>query len=130
LNLENYNFHTPVDHSIDSEYGILQSKGAVYNTVHRTWHVDWSNEHNKVFDNLIFYCMSKDMKNVERVYIFPYEEVMMRCGISVTKNFSDMPWYEKYEIDATRYNDTYRNLKLIDCPGLRKNGVQYVYELF
>lgn len=134
LNCENYNFHTPIDHSTDPEYGILQSKGATYSPIYRTWHLDWSNEHSKDFDNLIFYCMSKYMKSVERIYIFPYEEVIMRSGISITKNFScqtHMSWYEKYEVDEKQYNDTYRNLKLIDCPGLRnEKGVQYVYELF
>lgn len=110
LNIENDNFNSPIDHSRDTEYGIIQSKGAIYNTLNRDWRIDVENEREKEFDNLIAYCMSKDMKNVERVYIFPKKEVIKRSSIHVYKTPSRSTWYEKYRVDEKPYNDAYHNL--------------------
>ena len=73
----------------------------------RKWYQIFKNEHNQIakgfkFDNLILYCA--DGKIIERIYIFPIEEILERSGISVTKNPTDRwgnpitPWYEQYRI--------------------------------
>lgn len=116
LNIEYDNFHAPIDHSRDPELGILQSKGAVYSIKEKNWHCNWSNEHNKEFDNLIFYCMDKDMKNVERVYIFPKKEVLKITTITIVKNPTKRrfveQWYEKFRVDEKPYNDVYHKIDL------------------
>jgi len=99
LNIENDNYNSPIDHSWDSELGVIQTKGRSYDNINGVWHQNWENEHNKKFDNLIFYCASRDGKIIERIYIFPWEEVIKRTGISIYKNPSKgIHWYEKYRV--------------------------------
>lgn len=109
LNIEYDNFITPIDHDRDPELGILQTKGAIYNSIHRIWHNIWNSdfEKRKEFDSLIFYCMSKDRKNIERVYIFPKKEIIIRNGVTIYKNPTRTVWYEKYRVDEKPYNDAY-----------------------
>lgn len=120
LNIENDNFHSPIDHSIDPEYGTIQTKGAIYDPKERYWTINWSNEYDKEFDYLIFYCMDKDKKNIERVYIFPKEEIIKRPKVTIYK-YSKSGWYYPYRVDESPYNDTYHSMKLDDCPILRRN---------
>lgn len=131
LNIENDNFDTPIDHSRDHEYGIIQTKGAIIS--YGIWYYNLEGEIFKEFDNLIVYCMDINTKKVERVYIVPWEEVVTRSSITIRKNPkrpTDI-WYEQYRVDERHYNEVYRNMKLADCPVLRsKNGAKYVYELF
>ena len=113
LNIEKDNFEVPIDHSIDSEYGTVQSKCAVYSSVYRMWKLYTENERKKDFDYLFVYCMSNDMKNVERVYIIPWEEVIKRKSISIVKDPSKgVQWYEKYRVDEKPYNDAYHSMDL------------------
>ena len=44
LNIENDNYNSPIDHSRDQEYGILQSKGSIYNPKYKRWDADLKNE--------------------------------------------------------------------------------------
>lgn len=120
LNIEDDNFHSPIDHSRDPEYGIIQTKGVIYDPKERYWTINWSNEYDKEFDHLIFYCMDKNKKNIERVYIFPKEEVIKRPKVTIYKH-SKSGWYHQYRIDESPYNDTYHSMKLGDCPILRRN---------
>lgn len=113
LNVEEDNFNFPIDH-IDPEYGILQSKGTTYNILEKRWNTCWINEQKKEFDNLILYCLSKDGKNVERVYIIPNKEVLLRTGLTIvkypTKKRFIEQWYEKYRVDEKPYNDVYHKI--------------------
>jgi hypothetical protein len=53
----------------------------------------------KKFDHLIFYCITKDRKMIERIYVFPKEEIIGKQGISIIKNNSrGIGWYEKYRV--------------------------------
>lgn len=102
LNKENDNYTYPIDHSLDPELGIVQTKRSFYDAIDRTWKKDWKNEHHKKFDNIIFYCTSNDGKTIDRVYIFPWEEVLRRSCVTIYKNPSisrEIPWYEKYRIN-------------------------------
>lgn len=121
LNIENDNFSSKLDHTRDSKYGILQSKGATYSPKYDRWHNgSMINEYGKEFDYIIFYCMDIYMKNVERVYIFPRGEIIKRSSVTVHKNPSrGGQWYEKYRVDEKLYNDAYHNLDDDDLKGLR-----------
>lgn len=111
LNIENDNYHSPIDHSPDPKLGILQTKGSIYNAFLERWHNGGiENEHNKVFDYLLFYCMSADMKIIERMYLFPKSEIIVRKSITIIKNPSKGGWYEKYRIDEKSYNDAYQEM--------------------
>ena len=47
-------YNTPIDHSPDSELGILQTRGRLYDTYNQRWgFTRLGNEHSKKFDNMI-----------------------------------------------------------------------------
>lgn len=45
-----------------------------------------TNEHGKEFNYLVFYCLDKDGRIIERIYIFPRFEIIKRTSIAVLKN--------------------------------------------
>ena len=53
---------------------------------------------------MFFLCISKDGKNIERIYEIPEKEIIDRGSISITINPTDahgnsiIPWYEEYRI--------------------------------
>lgn len=53
---------------------------------------------------MILYCLSKDRKYIERIYIIPKDEITKRSSIGIVKNPTDRwgnsitPWYEQYRI--------------------------------
>lgn len=108
LNKKLDNYNTPIDHSRDSELGILQTKGCLYNQLDRRWALSFIREHNQIekgfeFDTLILYCASKDKNIIERIYIIPVEEIINRNSIAVMKNPLKngkpmIPWYERYRV--------------------------------
>lgn len=102
LNKELDCYNTPIDHTRDPELGIIQTKGRRYNPQYEMWNTDIGREHNKKFDVVIFYCISEDGKTVERVYIFPLDEIIKRKYITIyrypSKNSETLYWYKKYRI--------------------------------
>jgi len=105
LNKKLDNYHSPIDHSRDSELGIPQTQGRFYNARNGLWSFGrLEREWEKEFDNMICYCASKDGKIIERLYIFPKKEIEKRKGIAITKNPTDcvgnykIPWYEQYRV--------------------------------
>lgn len=103
LNIENDNYNTSIDHSIDGELGIIQTKGKYYDPVELVWKQDWKDEHKKNFNYMIFYCTTSDGKYIERIYIFPKEEIIRRSGIGIYKysrgKLYTKGWYEDYRIN-------------------------------
>lgn len=123
LNKEDDNYHSPIDHSpipegilvmtrerlVDLSGKIPQTKGSRI-TIRRVgileyedWHGNFVNEHNKKFDILIIYCINKDGNIIERIYIFPYSEIIKKGQITIVKNpirgtSHIIPWYEKYRV--------------------------------
>lgn len=97
LNVEDDNYNSPIDHSRDHELGIVQTECATYSSIYRYWHQNWEREHNKEFDYLIFYCINKEGKIIERIYIFPKEEIIKRKSVGIYK-YSMKGWYEKYRV--------------------------------
>jgi len=104
LNIENDNFTgISIDHSKDSELGILQTKGRFYNLKNRNWCFVFEREWFKEFDHEICYCASKDGKIIERIYIFPGWDMLNISGVTIFKydskgNLYEYGWYEKYRI--------------------------------
>lgn len=106
LNIDKDNYVTPIDHSRHPMLGVPLTQGRRYNSFERMWcftHLD--RDRDKEFDVLIAYCISKDGRKIERIYIFPKEEVIKRKTISIYKNpmntrgtNSIIPWYEQYRI--------------------------------
>lgn len=123
LSIEYDNYKLPFDHSpipkgvstmigiklVDLSGNIPQTKGAKLTILklrmglmryeYERWGSDFTNDINKNFDLLIFYCVSEDGKIIERLYIFPREEVINRTGINIYKVMKGGPhWYEKYRV--------------------------------
>ena len=100
LNIDNdsYSRETPIDHSWDSELGIIQTQGRLYSLKYRWWCLSGiEDEWYKEFNNMIFYCASRDGKIIERIYIFPKEELYNK-SITIVRNPKYGGWYEKYRI--------------------------------
>lgn len=67
----------------------------------------------KDFDVLFLYCMNKKMKNIIRLYMIPYEEVVHRTGIGIYLDKRIESWYDQYRIwDIQSHNDVYHNLTI------------------
>jgi hypothetical protein len=98
---DNYTVGTPIDHSPDSELGIIQTKGKFYDSISRYWSFGGlEREWKKKYDHMICYCANKDGTLIERIYIFPVKEIKdKRVCITIVKNPSKgYPWYEEYRI--------------------------------
>lgn len=105
LNIINDNYRNPIDHTPDKLGFVYQTKSKWYDPVNRNWASRWISETNKQFDYLILYCVSKDGKKIERIYIFPKVEVTIRSGITIVKDpmntsgkLKITPWYEQYRV--------------------------------
>lgn len=86
-------------------YGkVPQTKGRHYDPTYGFWSARIVKEYNKKFDILILYCVSEDRKVVERIYIFPKEDIITISGVTICKNPTDcagdsiIGMYEKYRI--------------------------------
>lgn len=108
LNKQNDNFCNPIDHSIDPELGIIQTKGAklkitrsnhgILEYEYKTWRTKFINEHYKKIDYLIFYCVNMDGTIVSRIYLFPIIELIKRRSITIYKDSPKVTWHEKYRV--------------------------------
>lgn len=91
--------------------------GKRYNKYNRanTCDSNLKKEHKKNFDVLICYCASKDGKIIERIYIFPKEEIVKRSSIAIYKNPSKGSWYEKYRVKdentLKRVNELFKKIR-------------------
>lgn len=100
LNKKLDNYNSPIDHSLDSELGIVQTKGRLYNSIDRKWGFGGlEREWRKEFDYEICYCANKDGNIIERIYIIPKKEIIDRgTSICIYKNPSRYVWYEQYRV--------------------------------
>lgn len=103
LNKKNDNYRSPIDHTPDSELGIIQTKGASYSSKYKIWSLsEFDRDYNKNYDTHICYCINEDGKIIERIYIFP-KHVIKTNTIHIYKYDSKghlykNGWYEKYRI--------------------------------
>lgn len=123
LSIENDNYGLPFDHSIDSELGVIETKGIFFNFRERRWGFSYNHRDYREIDCMICYCASKDGKKIERIYIFPVEEVIKRTGIAIYKNptnssgCSILSWYERYRVKdkgvIDKINDIWKEINII-----------------
>jgi hypothetical protein len=103
LNIENDNYNSEIDHSVDPELGRIDTKGKFFNRYvgsYGGWPITVLKDHKKNYDYLIVYCVSKDKKYIERIYIFPKKEIDIRGKISIVKSpTKGGQWYEKYRVE-------------------------------
>ncbi len=106
LNIENDNYNFPMDHSIDTELGMVQTKGAFIGIsgYNEGWAFCTRNEQGKNFDYLITYCVNNNI--IEKIFIIPNIEIVSRTGFWISKNYLK-GWYEKYRIKDT---ETIKNI--------------------
>lgn len=103
LNKENDNYRSPIDHTTHFKLGIIQTKGARLTVArqgileYEKWSRSLLEEHNKEFDLLILYCANIDGKIIDRIYIFPWEDVIKTTSITIMKN-NPCGWYEQYRV--------------------------------
>lgn len=121
LSKENDNYNGPLDHSFDSEGKRLQTKGRSYDPKRGRWLFgSLVRELNKEFDYEILYCTDEHGTHVERIYIFPKEEIIERKNIGIYKDpkrglNSIIPWYDQYRIKdcniINKVNDIWNTIK-------------------
>lgn len=105
LNEENNDYTTPID-CYDPKTGLYhQVQGRYYNSVYQLWAFSsFERELGKKYKSMICFCISNDGKIIERIYIFPWREIMIVKGISVYKNPTDshgnikISFYDKYGV--------------------------------
>ena len=107
VNIDKDNFCSIIDLQYHPIFGKIQVKVRTFMDNYDGWGgIDFGMEHD--FDTLIFACMDKKWKNVERIYIIPESELYGLTGISITKKGLK---YEKFRnTDIQLYNDTYQDL--------------------
>lgn len=111
---DNYTTGTPID-CYDPMTGLYhQIRGRSYNSMYRCWNFatledDW----NKEYESAVCYCMSKNGKITERIYIIPSWEIIGRKSIGIYKYCSN-GWYEKYRVidedELKKANDIWKIL--------------------
>lgn len=118
-NIKMDNFAYKYDHPPDPEYGITNTKIASLSHHQGTieaWQFSPSGKYNYV----VLICMSKDWKDVDRIYIIPESEAKEGTSITISKNpYRGIPWYEKYRVDEKPYNEAYHSLSIEDCSVLK-----------
>lgn len=107
LNLKNDNFRSKNDHSIDKDYGILDTKVSLLGF--NGWQFNTTKLRRKEFDNMIGHCTDRHMKNIEKTVIIPKFEISKRSNVKIYRN-DEYRWYEEYIVDKKPYNDVYHNL--------------------
>ena len=127
LNKKNDNYRFKIDHSPDPITGLIyQTKSKRYDPINRCWKHHWEREHNKGFDILVFYCISKDGKTIEMIYEFPKFEVIKRTGTAIYKYVLRGPhWYEKYRVtneeELKKVNKIWR--EILEESKYRQHGI-------
>lgn len=100
LNKKYDNYMFPLD-CYDQKTGLYhQVQGHRYSSIERFWSfTGFDREWGKIFETMVCFCISKDGKDIERIYEFPKEEIERVKSISIYKNPSrGVQQYEKYRI--------------------------------
>ncbi len=121
LNDEHDNYRFPID-CIDPKTGLFhQIRGKWYDPINRFWgFTDFGRERHKEFEDIVCYCIGRDGKTIERIYIFPKKEIMNRTGVTIFKNPKDrwnnsvFSWYDQYRVkdkcELNKANDIWKSL--------------------
>lgn len=76
------------------------------------------------FDIIYLVCMSKDLKDVERIYKIKSEKID-KDSIAIIKDPSRSAKWEKFKIDEIPYNNSYHSMNIENCKVL-KNRVKKI----
>jgi len=98
---DNYAIGTPIDCYDPKTELYHQVQGRYYNSRNGQWPFGYhEREREKIYEDMICFCYSKDGKIIERIYIFPKKEIMRITGITICKirHSSQYPWYEQYRV--------------------------------
>lgn len=108
LNIIMDNFIYALDIGKHCEYGYIEVKTSALKK--GKWQVRSYQTRN--FDNILVLCMDEYelWKNVERVYIIPWAEVIKRSGFAIIRKPSRDVWYYEFRVDAEPFNDNYHSL--------------------
>lgn len=125
LNIVHDTYNYPIDHSpipndtkvsighnlVDLSGKIPQTKCRRYDSYYQKWKYNVEGERLKDVDIIICYCLSEDGSIIERIYIFPIEEIYERTAVSIYKYCKNgfcyhnskgelyiSGWYEKYRV--------------------------------
>lgn len=101
LNKESDNRRSPVD-CYDLKTGLYhQVQGRFFDSICGFWQFDLREEHNKEFKDMVCFCYSEDGKTIERIYIIPKSEIILRATVSILKyrKRKGRGWYEQYRED-------------------------------
>ncbi len=113
MNIDEDNFRSKFDLSLDPEFGRPQIKGSTL--IGKQFHISIGEERN--FDHIWILC--KDRNCIKKVYIIPVSEVSDLCNTYINifddwskkeRERSNFEWVEKYKVDERPYNDAYQNL--------------------
>ena len=125
-NLKMNNFSFYVDLFGHAEYGFVEVKIRTFDKKHGRWNIvgTYRELNDITYDTLFAVCMDEywPWKNVRRVYAIPWEVISHKTGFDIYQDPPKRadPWYEEFRIDEKPFNDTYHNMKLDNCPVLRK----------
>lgn len=122
LNKKLDNYKIPID-CYDPKTGLYhQVQGRHYNSRYGQWSFSGFEREmkKKKYETMICFCISKDGKTVERIYKFPWKEIMEIKSVAIVKNSSRTPgWYEKYretnEDELKRSNDIWKEIVKEKC---------------
>lgn len=122
LNKKYDNYTTGVDCQDPVTELLYQIRGKRYNNMNGRWDSgSLGREWYKDYEGMVYFCLSKDGKMVERIYRIPSLEIKKRKGISIykihrshMKNSKNLYWYEKYRVDdeeeLKRANDIWQKI--------------------
>lgn len=113
LSIEKDNYGLPLDHSIDPELGIIETKGRHFDVYQKRWYVAIKiSEYEKEYDNMILWCAHEDKDTIEKGYIIPKFEINKRTGIGIRRY--PFGYYEQYRIKdeetIKKANDIWRDI--------------------
>lgn len=123
LNEESDNHCSPLD-CYDPKTGLYhQVQMRHYISERGYWPFNgFADEWKKIFEDMVCFCISEDGKIVERIYKFPWKEIIERTGATVYKNPIDKwhnpvtpGWYVEYiktnEDELKNANDIWKTLE-------------------
>lgn len=89
---------------------INQVQGRFFDSIYGFWQFDFREEYSKEFIDMICLCYNEDGKIVERIYIMPKSEIIMRASVSIVKyrRKKGLGWYEHYRVtdeEVEKVND-------------------------
>lgn len=120
IRYDNFNFYIDTNHS---RYGYVEVKISSMNLIERKW--NFGNIQRHRFDTSFLLCMDeyKPWRNVRRIYIIPYQEIIGigNIGIYMDPDSSRGPFrYDSYIVDERQFNLIYQSLDFKHDPILSK----------